>query len=151
MKMSGTGRNRTIRSFVFSDRDTIFDFNQFLMQKDPNISELYIEPNEYNYPFKFTLPTGILPTSYQHFEANIRYFLEATIDGQLKTTAKKIISLINPIDLNIIPGLRQPCGVSDTKVICSGPCKDDPILIELNTSKSKRVFNTFIDIELIFN
>ena len=33
--------------FVYSDRDIIFDFKQLIMQNDPNISELYIVPNEY--------------------------------------------------------------------------------------------------------
>ena len=148
-----SGKNSTSTTTTRWDRDTIFEFKQLLLQKDPNMSELYIEPNEYNYPFKFTLPAGNLLTSYQHFEANIRYCLEATIDIPWATniTARKSISIINPIDLNSIPGLRQPCAVSDTKVVCCGPCKSDPIIIEFNTNKSNLVFNTFIDIELIFN
>ena len=143
-RTTGQGKNRRTMTYTRWDHETIFDFKLLFLEKDPNINELYIEPNEYNYPFKFILPAGNIPTSYQHYEAYIRYCLEAIIDIPWATniTARKSISIINPIDLNSIPGLRQPCAVSDTKVVCCGPCKSDPIIIEFNTNKSNLVLNT---------
>ena len=151
-KSQGMGKDRKTVDETNWDRDTIFDLKQFFMQKDPNMGELYLEPNEYNFPFKFTLPAGNLPTSFHHREAHIRYWLEAIVDipWSFNRNFIKIITVINALDLNLLPALRQPVGVSDTKVICCGPCKSDPIIIEFNTSKSNLVFNT-IGIELIFN
>ena len=108
------------------------------MEKQPNSSDLYLEPIDNNFRFRFILPKGNLSTSYEHFEAHIRYWVKATINipWSINRHAIRCFTVINPLDLNRQPSLRQPYGVSDTKIVCCGPCKSDPITIDLNTTKS---------------
>ena len=104
----------------------------------PMNSDLYLEACEYNHPFRFILPAGNLPTSYEHFEAHIRYWVKATIDipWSINKHAIQCFSVINPLDLNLLPGLLQPYGVNDTKTVGIGIFKSDPIIIDFNTNKS---------------
>ena len=108
------------------------------MEKPMN-NDLYLETGEYNHPFRFLLPESNLPTSYEYYSAYIRYWLKATIDipWSINKHAIRCLTVINPLDLNLLPALRQSYGVTDTKIICCGPCKSDPITIDFNTNKSK--------------
>ena len=111
------------------------------MQKQDNKNDLYLEEFEYSFPFRFTLPPNSV-TSYEHAFANIRYWLKATIDipWSINKHALRIFTVINPLDLNSLPNLRQLYGVSDTKILCCWYCKSEPIMISFNTSKSNTLF-----------
>jgi hypothetical protein len=71
--------------------------------------------------------------------------VRATVEIQwsFNKHAVRVFSVVNPLDLNLLPGLRQSFGVSDSKTLCCGPCKSDPIIIDFNTNKSK--FDQFIN------
>lgn len=125
---------------------------------------MYIDNEEYIFPFKFQLRGSTLPTSYELYYSDdykfyIRYWVKVTLDVPwwFNKHVIKCFTVINPLDLNLLPGLRQPYGVSDTKIICCGPCQSDPITIELNTNKTGYVagetiiFNCSIDNRSIFN
>ena len=120
------------------NRDTIFEIKRHLLRKQPNSSDLYLNPFENNFRFEFSLLTFNLPTSYEYKNAYIRYWLKATIEipWSINKHTTRCFTVINRLDLNRLPGLRQPYGVSDTKIICCGPCKSVPITIDLNTKKS---------------
>ncbi len=45
--------------------------------------------------------------------------------------------MISHYNLNLNQALRQPIGASETKTLCCGPCKSDPITATLNVPKSK--------------
>ena len=139
------------RKRIFSDFETIIDEKQILLEKNNNISELYLESDLINYPFKFILNLSYLPTSFEHREAHIRYWVKATIEipWSINKEAIRFFTVINPLDLNLLPDLRLPHGVSDTKTICCGPCKSDPVIIEFNTNKSIRIFNIYLEIHII--
>ena len=139
------------------DRDTIFETKHYFIKKTEINKEGYIDNEEYIFPFKFQLPGSTLPTSFEFYYGDysfyIGYLVNVTLDvpWSLNKYAKKCFTVINPLDLNRLPALRQPYGVSDTKIICCGPCKRDPITIELNTNKTGYVagetiiFNATID------
>ena len=92
---------------------------------------------EYNFPFRFLLPWTDLPTSFEQCGAYIGYSVKAIIDIpwslDLKTT--RFFTVINPLDLNLLPELRQPYYVKDIKT-CGIIFKKDPIMIEFDTNKS---------------
>ena len=74
------------------------------------------------------------------------------VEWSFNIHAVRVFSVVNPLDLNLLPGLRQPIGVSDTKILCCGPCKSDPIIINFNTNKSKfGHFNNYINLFLNIN
>ena len=140
-----------------SDSVTIFETKQFFIEKPEINNEGYIDNEEYIFPFKFQLPGYTLPTSYEfnygEYIFYIAYWVKVTLDVPWRFNKHlfKCFTVINPLDLNLLHGIRQPCGVSDTKIICCGPCKSDPITIELNTNKTGYVagetiiFNSSID------
>ena len=109
-----------------------------LLQNQPVANELYLEAMEYNFPFRFVLPSFNLPTSFEHREAYIRYSLTAAIDipWSFNIQTSRYFTVISTVDLNLIPGLRQSYGLSDIKTVCCGPCESDPITIQFNTNKS---------------
>ena len=121
------------------DQDTFFEVKKFILQKQANKKHLYLDNIEYKFPFCFNLPPTNLPTSIEFLQGYIRYFVKASIDIPWSSSehALKCFTVINPLDLNLLPGLRQPCGVNDIKTVCCGPCKSDPIIIDLKTNKSK--------------
>ena len=96
-----------------------------------------MEDFEQKFPFKYTLPANNLPTSFEHPEAFIRYSVKATIDVQLSFNehALRCFTVINPLDLNLVPGLNEPGRINDIKH--AGPFKSDPIIIDLQTNKCK--------------
>ena len=124
------------------DQDTFFEVKKFILQKQANTKHMYLEDIEYKFPFCFNLPANNLPTSFERTLpglSHIRYYVKATIDIPWSSNehALRCFTVINPLDLNLLPGLRQPCGVNDIKTVCCGPCKSDPIIIDLQTNKSK--------------
>ena len=130
-----TWRNGKIR---YVSRDTIFEIKQPILEKQPNSNDLYLDTFENNFRFKFILPTSNLPTSYEYYSSYIRYWVRVTIDipWSINKQAIRCFTVINSLDLNSLPGIKQPYGVSDTKIICCGPCQSNPISIDLNTNKS---------------
>lgn len=54
--------------------------------------------------------------------------------------AKKPISIVNNLDLNEIQNIRQPYGVSGTKIMCCGPCKSEPIMTYFSINKSNFIY-----------
>ena len=127
-----------VGKITFISRDTFFETKRPLLRKQPNSSDLYLNPLENNFRFEFFLPMFNLPTSYEYNSAYIRYWLKATIEipWSINKHTTRCLTVINPLNLNRLPGIKQPYGVSDTKIICCGPCQSQPITIDLNTNKS---------------
>ena len=128
------------------DRETLVEAQEILLQKQDNTNDLYLEEFEYSFHFRFTLPPNS-PTSYEHAFANIRYWLKATIDipWSINKHALRIFTVINPLDLNLLPNLRQSYAVSDAKILCCLYCKSEPIMIGFNTSKSNSILMLNLD------
>lgn len=111
------------------------------MEKNPN-QELILEPGEYSFPFNFPLPRN-LPTSFEHKTGYIRYSLHGIIRIPWSSDkhAVVIFSILNHLDLNILPGdLRRSREVSDDKKFGCGPFLSAPITGELTINKSLLIF-----------
>jgi hypothetical protein len=67
----------------------------------------------------------------------IRYSIKGNIDipWALDKHTERSFTVISHYDLNAFPALRQPYGASDTKVLCCGPCKSDPIIATFQVMK----------------
>ena len=62
-------------------------------------------------------------------------FSSAFLKSSVKDTKKPIL-LVNNLDLNELQSVRQPYGVSGTKIMCCGPCKSEPIMTYFSVNKS---------------
>ena len=131
---SGTGRNRHTRHY--SAYENYLNYQILFLVKPAN-QDLYLETGEYLYPFQIVLPPH-LATSFEHSFGRVRYSIYSTIDipWAFDRHSTRSFSVISHLDLNMNPNLRQPCGVSDTKVLCCGFCKSDPIVAEFSLAKS---------------
>jgi hypothetical protein len=99
-------------------------------------TDLYLECGDYSYPFQIVLPPN-LPTSFEHMYGRVRYSIYGTIDipWAFDKHTTRSFSVISHLDLNALPNLHQPFGVSDTKVLCCGICKSDPIIAYFSLMK----------------
>lgn len=122
---------------VYSEKEQYINSKTIFIEKDAH-NDLYLEVGEYTYPFKIILPDGI-PSSFYHEIGKIGYTLKSTVDIPWAFDKHTIRSftLINPLDLNKLPPtLRQPYGVSETKILCCGCCSSDPITVTFSTLKT---------------
>lgn len=101
---------------------------QYLNVKVPLLlkqnSDTYLDAGDHSYPFQVLLPPN-LPTSFEHEYGQIRYSISATIDipWAIDKHSVKTFTVISISDLNSFrPTLRQPYGVSGSKVFCCWCC-----------------------------
>lgn len=146
----GTGKQRSTRHY--SAEEQYLNANIIFLSKQPN-SDLYLEPGDYSYPFQIVLPPN-LPTSFEHTYGQVRYSINGTIDipWAFDKHTTRSFSVINNVDLNLCsPALRQPYGVSGSKVFCCWCCASEPVTAKFNILKSGFVpgesilFNAEID------
>jgi hypothetical protein len=136
IKLKEPSTNKT-RIFVEFRGETHVEMTKMNRRRSDthSIFQTKLELENNNYEFKFTLPSSGLATSYEHPQAYIQYWLGASI-WSTQTYVIKRFTVINPLDLNLLPGLRQPYGVSETTTNSCCPCESDPINIEFNKNKS---------------
>ena len=107
----------------------------FLLKQN---SDTYLEAGDYSYPFQVMLPPN-LPTSFEHEYGQIRYSISATIDipWAFDKHSVKSFTVINVCDLNSLgPALRQPYGVTGSKVFCCWCCASEPVIAKFDVLKS---------------
>ena len=129
------------------------------LQKRSN-EDLYIEAGDHSFPFQIQLPPN-LPTSvcyhygfnlqiylkfflqyslkFEHQFGRVRYSVNSNIDipWAFDKHTTRSFTVLSHYDLNRDPNARQSYGVSDTKVLCCGPCASDPITGNFSVDKSK--------------
>lgn len=111
----------------------------FVVKEENN--DLFLEVGDYTYPFTVNLPLN-LPTSFEHIYGKMRYSLNATIDipWAIDKHSTKSFTVVSILDLNAIreQNLRKSVEITDTKVLCCGPCKSNPIMAEFTAKKSRK-------------
>ena len=125
--------------------------NMLLLSKQSNI-DCYLEVGRQNFSFQFQLPPN-LPSSFEHFNANIRYSLVAFIDIPWAFNKYCIlnITVLSTVNLNLTPQLKQSVTTKDATTMCCLCCKSDPIVVTLSLAKTgfvsgeKLAFNSIID------
>jgi len=108
-----------------------------LLSKKNGTGDLFLDTGNYTFPFDINLPAN-LPTSFEHRDAKIRYFLCAIIEipwSLNNKTFKLPITIICLTDLNKIPRLKLYSASSNRKVLCCFCCKSKPIHIILSILK----------------
>ncbi len=120
----------------------------FLSEKS---TDVYLEEGTSAYPFKVVLPEK-LPTSFEQEHGRIRYVLHATVEipWGFDKNLKKIITVISQVDLNSVPGVRDPMNVSEKRKLGCLCFESDPIYTTLSIKKTgfvpgeKILFNVMV-------
>lgn len=96
-----------------------------------------LDPGDYSKEFRFTLPCD-LPPSFEHKYGRMRYTIQATlvIPGTFNEKLIQEFLVVNQLNLNDFPKLRQPVKLIDSKTFWYGPFKSHPIVIEFDVGKS---------------
>lgn len=120
-------RTRRVR---YSAEEVYFEQEYILVQGGEN----YVLPQgRHVYPFSYILPQQ-LPSSFEGGYGNIQYTIKGVIDRPWKFDyeTKILLNLCSPLDLNYIPGLRDPLATSVDKNICCCWCKSGPITFDIS-------------------
>jgi hypothetical protein len=130
----GSGKRR--RTVHYRSHEDYIDVNTVFVGKKLN-QDCYLEVGEYNYPFSVVIPVTC-PTSLETFHGKIRYVLTGTVDipWAFDKHITRTITVLSPVDLNLIPGLLQAVSVVETKKF--GCCcfeSSDPCEGHLSVSK----------------
>jgi hypothetical protein len=66
------------------------------------------------------------------------FFVTNIIQQQKRAQDKhtqRSFTVVAPLDLNVNPLLRQPYGVSESKILCCGPCQSAPITAQFSVPR----------------
>lgn len=120
-------RTRRVR---YSGEEVYFDAEYILLQGGENF---VLPPGRHSYPFSYILPTQ-LPSSFEGVHGNIRYTIKGTVDRPWKFNyeAKIGLNIVSPLDLNYLPGLREPIALSDDKHLCCCWCRSGPLTLQVS-------------------
>lgn len=131
----GSGKDRSTRTYTGYEKYFFTEIN--LVAKQSN-NDLYLECGEYQHPFQILLPP-MLPTSFEHHDASIRYKLVATIDipWAFDKHSTRSFTVLSQNDLNKNVGLKQPYVTNQSKTLCCLCCQSDPITVTLTLKQSK--------------
>ena len=113
--------------------------------------DTYLEVGEYSYPFQVVLPSS-LPTSFEHEYGHIRYSIRATIDIPCAIDKHTLMAftVISPYNLNLLePTIRQPYGVSGSKVFCCLCCTSQPVTAKFEVLKGSNFLKSTFKINII--
>ncbi|KAF2904847.1 hypothetical protein ILUMI_01318 [Ignelater luminosus] len=89
----------------------------------------HLPPGKHTYPFSYIIPAH-LPSSFEGSYGNIRYYIKGVVDRPWKFDYEHLFSLnvVSPVDLNYVPGVRDPLATSVDKTMCSCWCNDSGAL-----------------------
>ncbi|KAF2904844.1 hypothetical protein ILUMI_01315 [Ignelater luminosus] len=88
-------------------------------------NDFFFPPGRHTYPFSYILP-AYLPSSFEGRNGNIRYYIKAVVERSWKSNYEHLFSLnvVSPLDLNYVPGVRDPVATSVDKTMCSCWCNE---------------------------
>ncbi|CAG5125230.1 unnamed protein product [Candidula unifasciata] len=134
--MRGPGEVRFKEIRHHSATEEYFDVSKSLLSQascpqNPTDKRV-LEAGQYTYPFKFRIPPTS-PTSFEGQFGFIRYWTKVTIERPWKkdVSAKKLFSVIFPLDLNQEPTASQPTNNQKEKQLCCLCCTSGPIIAEI--------------------
>ncbi|KAF5300362.1 hypothetical protein FQR65_LT00983 [Abscondita terminalis] len=118
------------RRMRYSAEEVYFDEEFTLTEGGENFM---LPAGKHTYPFSYILPRH-LPSSFEGSHGNIRYVIKAVIDRPWKFDyeAKIQLEISSPLDLNYIPGSRDPLYTSAEKHVSCCWCKSGPITLDIS-------------------
>ncbi|CAG5116543.1 unnamed protein product [Candidula unifasciata] len=138
--MRGPGEIRFKEIRHHSATEEYFDISKSLLSHAPGSihhdEKRMMEAGQYTYPFQFHVP-AICPTSFEGQYGYVRYWVKVTIERPWKKdiSAKKIFTVISPLDLSLEPNAAQPAYNTREKHICCMCCMSGPITATLRLSQ----------------
>ena len=119
----------------YRDEEPYFNFQVKLWGGDGGSQQL--PPGNYEWPFSFQLPST-LPTSYEGYYGNIRYWLEARMGRPWKFdhVTKFAFTVLERVDLNLSQeDFNAPRHGEAQKTLCCLCCKSGPLTLAVSTDR----------------
>ncbi|PVD19293.1 hypothetical protein C0Q70_19780 [Pomacea canaliculata] len=129
MRGPGESRFREIRHH--SAREDYVDWSQSLLGRAPSSgssTKRELPAGQYTYPFQFQLPRSV-PTSFEGQHGYLRYWVKVTIQRPWNhdASAKKVFTVIYPVDLNRDPSASVTVQSQKQKKLCCLCCRSGPV------------------------
>ena len=134
---TGSGQNRRTHTVHYSAEEPYFNFRVNLWGGETG--EQFLQPGNYEWPFSFQLPSVSLPTSYECFYGNIRYWLEARMDRPWKFdhVTKFAFTILERVDLNLsTEDLTLPRRGEGQKTLGCLCCESGPLSLTVSTDRA---------------
>ncbi|XP_045216633.2 arrestin domain-containing protein 3-like [Mercenaria mercenaria] len=111
----------------YSSNETYFN-NTVCLFSGKHGDSVKLQAGKYSYPFNFQLPPGV-PSSYEATIGRVRYFIQSDIDipWAFDKHTRRMITVVNLLDLNTVPNAMNGATKSDQKTLCCLCCESDPI------------------------
>ncbi|CAD6995998.1 arrestin domain-containing protein 17 [Ceratitis capitata] len=122
----------------------------YLLSSSENQSAV-IEPGIHTYTFACHLPQTC-PTSFEGIYGHIRYLIKVELVRPWKFNQNftRGFTVLKVMDLNYdSPLLRVPCKSEATKIFCCGPCKSQPLDIQVSLPQTGYVPGQTIPINVL--
>ena len=132
---SGTGDNQQTTTVHYRAEEPYFNFRVNLWGGE---GEQQLPPGNYEWPFSFQLPSVALPTSYEGYYGNIRYWLEARMDRPWKFdhVTKFAFTVLERVDLNLSQeDLNAPRRGEGQKTLGCLCCQSGPLTLAVSTDR----------------
>ncbi|KAM7360122.1 arrestin domain-containing protein 17-like isoform 1-T1 [Cochliomyia hominivorax] len=112
--------------------------------------EVVIKPGVHCFPFTCYIPPDC-PSSVEGFYGHVRYWVQITLKRPWKVDQiyTKGFTVVNVKDLNYCGDLKLPVKSDITKVFCCGPCKSDPLQINVELPQTGYVPGQLIPVNIL--
>ncbi|KAI8129638.1 Arrestin domain-containing protein 17 [Lucilia cuprina] len=109
-----------------------------------------IEPGVHTFPFSCLIPPQS-PSSVEGFYGYIRYWVQVTLKRPWKFDQiyTKGFTVVNINDLNYDEDLKLPITSDISKIFCCGPCKSDPLQINVHLPQAGFVPGLLIPVNIL--
>ncbi|CAH1407509.1 unnamed protein product [Nezara viridula] len=118
----------TTETVTYTAEEEYFSNKYYIIGSESN--EVEIPAGENVYPFSTTLPPR-LPTSFDGEHGHVRYTIKATLDRPWKMdeTTTLFVTVVTPVDLNLLPQVKEPMKKEANKTFCCLCCKSGPLTL----------------------
>ena len=134
-RTTGSGDNERTETVHYRAEEPYFNFRVNLWGGGGGSQQL--QPGNYEWPFSFQLPSVALPTSYEGYYGNIRYWLEARMDRPWKFdhVTKCAFTVLERVDLNLSQDVIAPRRGEGQKTLGCLCCQSGPLTLAVSTNR----------------
>lgn len=137
--MEGVGKAKwtvgSRRTTTFKEKDRFFDTITYLLGSK-NADSQQIAIGVYNYPFSCLIPSTV-PYTFEGNYGFVRFKVDANLDipWAKDLHSEMAFTVMRYDDLNLIPLLKNPVEVEESKVFCTFLCNTKPFAMTLQLPK----------------
>ena len=132
------GPSAPLQIFLYSAKREYVNLSTIVWSEQQAAPNGMLYPGSYNFPFRFTFPSGRLPPTFGNSTGSIRYGVEGRIgmgDPKFDHVIRVDVPLSEVVDTNI-PQFQIPARAAATKTVRCWSCASGPITLTAETPRT---------------